>query len=308
MERDEQYFRQNNGDWEYDNIWRGDTNRQDRNRDRNRNFESSDKVANYQSRYQNRGNYYGMPDRDAEYQNVRMTEGSSFGRNTSGPVGGYGATSYRGSLQDRDSSRRQDDWSSRSRSSWDTDQDRNRQQAGSRSDHYHYGDPNPYMDYSRQGGYEKTRGTGWRSESDTYEGTSYSPSRYSHQDNSYTSGGEGRRYGSYGRDEEDNYGHDMRNRLDHREVSRGEHNRSRWENDYNPERHYGSTGRGWDSNRDREWHNVSDKYSQHRDRDMFDHTNSNYPGSSRYAPRRSSGPDWSANSAASDYSVSDLRG
>ena len=276
-----------------------------------------------------------MPDQDSEYRNVRSSEGSSFGRNTPGPVSSHGANSY------RDSGNRgnQNQWSNQDRSSrdqgyegrgnynygrdWEGVSSSGSPSSGDRD--YRYGDPNPYMQNDRNGGYERSRGTGWRSESDDYRRNSNydqnsDQDRYSRQDNSYRSGGQGRRISEYGRDEYNTYGqHEARGeQLDHGYVDRGEHSSRNRDYNYDPSRQSSSRRGGYDPsgyNADRpNLANQHDSYSsgssrrQSQDKGLFDHTRNDYPASSRHGDRHRSGPDWSADSAASDFSPGDLRG
>lgn len=271
----------------------------DHDRNRNRAFE------NYRDRYSNRhGNYYGMPDQNAEYRNVRSSkQDSNFGYRSGGPVGGYGASSHRGATE--------------------------------REDHYHYGDPNPYMGNRRneqEGGYERSRGTGWGTEDKygtygTDRGTSYSSGsrdsdRYSRQDNSYRYSGQGRRYEDFNRDE-DNKMHRGRSERGYNMLGidayydRGEHKERRSDNDYrggdqNPyyDRNYESDdvryrGEIRDSNRDDNYANGL--YASNR---SYVSDNSDYSQrSSRYRrPGETSGPDYSADSGASSYGMETPRG
>lgn len=135
-------------------------------RDRDRPFE------NYRDRYSSHGNYYGMQNSGHEYRNVRGTGNTDYG--SGGPVAGYGASSHRGATGSQGS-----------------------------GNHYHYGDPNPYMGNRRNdGGYEQSRGTGWRSERDGGRGGYAGNDRYNRQDNSYRYSGQGRRYEDFARDED----------------------------------------------------------------------------------------------------------
>jgi len=171
----------NQGFWDSNSDWRNSSNSNQQRSSSNRGSSDwgsrgqEDSFENYRDRYSSRGNYYGMNDEQAGYRNVRSTGNTNYG---AGPVAGYNASSYRGTQQDQD--------------------------------HYRYGDPNPYMNQDRNGGYEKTRGTGWRSESDAgshrgnYSGKSFGKEeqdRYAGQDNSYRYSGQGRRYSDFGRDE-----------------------------------------------------------------------------------------------------------
>ena len=171
---------------ERNNNYYSRDNRSDNNRNNQNNRNNNEQFENYRDRYSSRGNYYGMNDEDAEYRNVRSTGSTAYGSGPmSGPEGGYQASNRQGSGNNN-----------------------NREQ-------YRYGDPNPYMDNDRNGGYDRTRGTGWRDNNDTgnrrgnYSGYGFGGSQqdqgrdggYSRQDNSYQYGGSGRRYGDFGRDE-----------------------------------------------------------------------------------------------------------
>ncbi|SIR14427.1 hypothetical protein [Pontibacter lucknowensis] len=266
-------------------------------------YNQSSNLSNYQSRYENRGNYYGMPDQHHEYRNVSSQGSTSYG--SSGPVGGYGASSWR-SNRDQDDRHtqgqmHQNEWGG-SGSNQYSNRDRDNYNYGSGSgssqgDHYRYGDPNPYMNYERQGGYEKTRGTGWRRESDV----DHANRRYDRQENSYRHTGHGRRFDQYGQDERYNYAHGRQDgrrsiedseSLDDRYYDRGEHSRSSSDNDYG--RQYGSN---YDHrNQDREGRNDNYETRRFRDRD-YDDSPSRSPRGYGYR----SGPDYSADSPISSY-------
>ena len=279
MERNDRYY--------------GDRSRSNYGDNRNNDFE------NYRDRYSNRGNYYGMQDQGHEYRNVRSTGGTAYG--SSGPVGGYGASSHRGAMESQGS-----------------------------GDHYRYGDPNPYMGYNRNEGYEQTRGTGWRSEGDSgrgrgnYSGYGFgSNDRYGRQDNSYRYSGEGRRYSEFARDEnrtDDRYRSYNAGTADHY-LDRGPHKERREDNDY------GRNRRGGESPYYEGSYDTSDfKYSgeiksprRHRDDDNY--ATGSYPSnrayvsehrskagssdgdrmSSRERRHGRSGPDYGAWSGAGTY-------
>jgi hypothetical protein len=281
-------------------------------------------LSNYLTRYQSRGNYYGMPDEHSEYRDVR-SQGRNYGDSSWGPGGGYGASSWRGNYDQSDrhtqGQMHQNEWGgSNQDSSRSGDRDNYNYGSGSRSqsEHYRYGDPNPYMDYQRQGGYESTRGTGWRSESDV----DHSNRRYSRQDNSYRQTGHGRRFDQYGQDENYNFSHgtsdgrrsiDNPESLDDRYYDRGDHSRSSADNDYGV-----SYGTNYDHrNRNREGRDdnyATASYSsnrayladhgQDRDEDMYDHTDDNYPSRSPKGYGQRSGPDYSASSPITNYGPS----
>ncbi|MFD2247181.1 hypothetical protein [Pontibacter ruber] len=312
MNRNEHYYDRENQNRSYDQN-EGDYN-----------------LSNYLSRYNaTQGNYYGMPDQEHVYRNVSSSQGSYYGSNTPGPVGGYGASSHRGAFEQQGNRRQgaqqhQNQWENTGyshRGEGDRDKDNYNSGSGSR-DHYRYGDPNPYMSNQRNGGYERTRGTGWREGGADYNNNE----RYSRQENSYRNTGHGRRFDQYGTDENYNYAHGSQTgrrsienseNLDDRYYDRGEHTRDRSQNDYG--NYYGSN---YDSrNRNREGRN--DNYStgsyssnkayladhgQDRDEGLFDHTSDNYPSRSPRGYGRKSGPDWSADSPISSQGQSDLRG
>ncbi|MDX5437112.1 MAG: hypothetical protein LPK03_07955, partial [Pontibacter sp.] len=216
-----------------------------------------------------------------------------------GPVGGYGASSYRG--------------------------------ASGSEDHYHYGDPNPYMGNRRNeqsgGGYERTRGTGWGSEDKygtygTSRGTDYSSGntdsdRYGRQDNSYRYSGQGRRYEDFNRDENRDKMH--RGRSEHgynmlgidAYYDRGEHRERRSDNDYRraDQNHYYDRNYDSDDMRYRGEIRSSDRgrdnyatglYASNRayvsDNDDYSQRSSRYRRSDE-----TSGPDYRAKSSASNY-------
>ncbi|MEJ8801652.1 hypothetical protein [Pontibacter sp. H249] len=190
--------------------------RNDRYQDNRNNYgESRNKpFENYRDRYSGRGNYYGMPDKGHEYRNVRGTGNTSFG--AGGPVGGYGASSYREVTENQ-----------------------------SGSDHYHYGDPNPYMDNNRNRNYGAGNEFGWRSERDSRHsrGDNFGSDRYSRQDNSYRYSGSGRRYDEFARDEnrtDDRYRSYNAGTADHY-VDRGPIRERREDNDYGRSRMSGES-------------------------------------------------------------------
>lgn len=266
-------------------------------RSRSQDSGNNDNLSNYRSRYQGGGNYYGMPDQGHEYRNVR-SQGNTAG-NSPGPVGGYGASSWRGS-QDQDDRHtqgrmHQNEWGSAS-DYGSSNRDR------SQGDHYRYGDPNPYMNYERQGGYEKTRGTGWRRESDV----DHSNRRYERQENSYRHTGHGRRFDQYGRDEEYNFAHgrqdgrrsvDNPESLDDRYYDRGEHSRSSHDNDYGNQ--YGTNYEHRNRNRgSRDDHHESNRMGR-RSSSSLDNDDSPSRSPRGYGYR--SGPDYSASSPITNY-------
>ncbi|TPE44204.1 hypothetical protein [Pontibacter mangrovi] len=256
--------------------------------------ERRDGFQNYRDRYSNRhGNYYGMQNENAAYQNVRSSNPDpNFGYRSGGPVGGYDASSYRGTT---DSSR----------------------------DHYHYGDPNPYMQNSRNRqneGYERTRGTGWGAEDNygTYgssRGTSYSQGGYNRQDNSYRTGGEGRRYNEYNRDEDRKM---YRGRSDHgynmlgidAYYDRGEQPQRREDNNYRGRNQSDYSNRHFDDedmrysgeirNSDRRDNYASGLYASNRSY-VSDHDDHSQRSSRYRRPGETSGPDYGYESRQSSY-------
>ncbi|MCP2043856.1 hypothetical protein [Pontibacter sp. HSC-36F09] len=275
------------------------------NRNRGHRSGDSDNLSNYQSRYENRGNYYGMPDQGQTYRNV-SSQGRNYGGSSSGPGGGYGASSWR-SNRDQDNRHtqgqmHQNEWDSGSSYS-NRERDNYNYGSGSRSsqgDHYHYGDPNPYMNYKRQGGYERDRDTDWRRESDV----DHANRRYERQENSYRQTGHGRRFDQYGTDERYNYAHgrqDGRRTIDNPEnlddsyYDRGEHSRSSSDNDYGQQ--YGSNYEHRNSNREgRNDHHEANRMARHS-RSGQDDSPSRSPRGYGYP----SGPDYSANSPITNY-------
>ncbi|ARS37680.1 hypothetical protein CA264_01775 [Pontibacter actiniarum] len=238
-----------------------------------------------------------MRDEDAEYRNVRST-GSNVNYG-GGPVAGYDASSYRG--------------------------------ASDSNDHYHYGDPNPYMSNRRSGGgYRSSRGTGWEDHDNygttgTSRGTNYSAGssdsdRYSRQDNSYRYSGQGRRYDDFNRDE-DNKSYRGRSDRGYNMLGtdayydRGDQPRSRWENDYDRDNrrsmYEGRSDR--DDYSDRGEIRRTDRGNSGRDenyatglyannRSYVSDNNDYSERSSRYRrPGETSGPDYGANSGISSY-------
>lgn len=167
-----------------------------------------------ESRYSGRGNYYGMPDESAAYQNVNRYAGTSkYSSSSNSPMQSGKHEDYR---------------------------------TGSNRDHYHYGDPNPYMGNSRNSNYGRGKEFGWRSERDTSHsrGNNFGhDDRYARQDNSYRYSGEGRHYNEFARDEKRT---DDRDRsynagtADHY-IDRGPHHERREDNDYGRNRMHGES-------------------------------------------------------------------
>lgn len=274
-------------------------NRNSRNSGQRRN-QDNEQFENFRDRYTSRGNYYGMRDADAEYRDVRSTGSTGYG---SGPAAGYDASNYRGASDNRHN------------------------QNG-----YHYGDPNPYMGNDRNGGYERTRGTGWRDNNDRYSrydsDRTDDRERYSRQDNSYRYGdqGQGRRYSDFGRDEgrtynqhtnrgynaatEDSYydrsdfDHD-RSDNDYRGSNRNpQRNLSHWQDRHNDSDDYRYSGRIQSSGSDRD-----DTYASNRAYNTDNPSNSDGErSSSRQRRSGRSGPDYSSHSAISDYGAGEYRG
>jgi hypothetical protein len=233
-------------------------------------------LSDHLSRYEDRGNYYGMPHQEHDYRHV--------------------------------SGRNQDDRRTQGRmhqNEWGGNADYNRGSQGqdrSQSDQYRYGDPNPYMNNQRQGGYERERGTGWRRESDE----DHSNRRYERQENSYRHTGHGRRFDQYGRDEEYNFAHGRQDgrrsiedseSLDDRYYDRGEHSRSSSDNDYG--RQYGANYEHRNRNSEsRDDHHESNRMAR---RSNSGHDNDDSPNRSPRGYGQRSGPDYSANSPITNY-------
>jgi len=290
---------------ERDNRYNSRDHRNENSRSNNQQSRQNDEqFDNFRDRYSRRGNYYGMKDEDAEYRNVRSTGNTNYG---SGPVAGYDASSYRGVT------------------------DSNNQ------NNYHYGDPNRYMDNERNGGYDRTRGTGWRDNNDRY--SHYNSSRtndredYARQDNSYHYGdeGQGRRFSDFGRDEGRTYnqstnrGYNMG--TEDAYYDRGDFNHSRSDNDYrggnrNTDRNYGQwhertnenddfrfSGRVQDSGSNRDDNYATGLYASNRSYNSDNASNSDGErSSSRYKRSGRSGPDYSKSSSISDYGSGEIRG
>ena len=284
-------------------------NRDYRNSNRNRNQDNrnnDEQFENYRDRYRSGGNYYGMRDEDAEYRNVRSTGSNTYG---SGPVAGYNASSYRGT------------------------QDNN----NSNQDQYRYGDPNPFMGNDRNGGYERTRGTGWRDNNDRYTNNHTGNDNssgvrdqgrdggYSRGDNSYQYSGGGKRYGDFGRDEgrtynqnrnsgynagnEDSYYDRSDFKYDssdnnYRGGGRSRNSAYSRDNDrYLDNEDFRYSGRIQSSGSDRDDNYATGLYSSNRDYVSDQQSNSDGDRvSSRHNRYGKSGPDYGASSAASGYS------
>ncbi|GAB3204434.1 hypothetical protein ABID22_003336 [Pontibacter aydingkolensis] len=165
---------------------------------------------NYRDRYSGGGNYYGMPDQGYEYRNVKNT--GSTGSSSSGPM----------------QSGKHDDY-----------------RTGGR-EHYHYGDPNPYMGNNRNRDHGAGNEFGWRSERDTRHsrGNNFGGNdRYARQDNSYRYSGEGRHYNEFARDEnrtDDRYRSYNAGTADHY-LDRGPIRERREDNDYGRNRMQGES-------------------------------------------------------------------
>lgn len=249
---------------------------------RNRDHRSgeSHNLSNYQSRYENRGNYYGMPDQGSEYRNI-SSQGRNYGGSSSGPGGGYGASSWRSNRDQNDrhtqGQMHQNEWGS----------------GRSQSDQYRYGDPNPYMNNQRQGGYERDRDTDWRREGDV----DHTNRRYERQENSYRQTGFGRRFDQYGKDERYNFAHGEQDgrrsiedpeNLDDRYYDRGEHSRSSSDNDYR-------------SNYDHRNQNRRGRDDNYESRHFRERGHDDSPSRSPRGYGHPSGPDYSANSPITNY-------
>ncbi|GHA77929.1 hypothetical protein [Pontibacter akesuensis] len=273
-------------------------------RDNDRRQDSDRSFENYRDRYDNqRGNYYGLKDENYEYRNVRSTGSNAYG---SGPVGGYGASSYRGATN-----------------------------SNNQDDDYHYGDRNPYMNNRRNT--NDNSGSIWDSH-DRYgttggnQTTNYSAGRsnsdYSRQDNSYQYGGQGRRYEDFNRDENKKMtkesGYNMLGIDAYKD--RGEHRRSASDNNYRRssdsnrfyEGHYNNderTNRGTTRNSGSSDDNyATGLYASNRayNSDQRNNDSDDYDfseRSSRYRkPGERSGPNYGASSGASDYGHDGTRG
>jgi hypothetical protein len=254
--------------------YRGNYGNDYENRNRRRDEEDDHDLSNYLSRYQERGNYYGMPNNDYEYRNVRYSREADYDQYSSGHADGYGG------IRQDNSDRHNDNYNS----GFGSNQGNRR----SSSNSYHYGDPNPYMSNDRNGGYERTRGTGWRSESDDRRGRDYE-----RQDNSYQYSGGGRRYDDFARDERYRQGE----RMTDIHADRGEPRQRRSDNNYDNQ---DSRRRDHDDNYATGSYSSNRAYladhGQERDENMFDHTNNDYPRRSPRGYGMKSGPDWSARS------------
>lgn len=233
---------------------------------RNRSQRHSDR--NNSERYSDSGNYYGRHDMGNESREQRNRDYS----------------------RDRQEQGRmhQSDWGG---SDYGSRRDR------SQGDHYHYGDPNPYMHNQRNRSYDNS--DNWRSED-----VDHANRRYDRQENSYRQTGFGRRFDEYGRDEKRNFSHDQTSgrrsiehseNLDDRYYDRGEHSRSSSDNDYG--RNYGSQYDHRNRNRQGRDDDYESRRYQDRDRDQS-------PSRSPRGYGLPSGPDYSANSPISNYGPS----
>ncbi|MBD1397124.1 hypothetical protein H9Q13_08095 [Pontibacter sp. JH31] len=239
-------------------------------RNQGRNAGNRNNLSDYLSRYEDSGSYRGRhdmtnesrQDRNRDYQHERHMQGSMH----------------------------QNEWGG---SGWHRDHDRPNYDTRNQSeeDHWRYGDPNPQSDYKQQGGYTRSRGTGWHN-----EGSDYGKPRYARQDNSYQSTGHGRRIDQYGRDEHYNFAHGRQDgrrslenpeNLDDRYYDRREQSDSS-RNDYG--RQYGANY----DHRSRSSHQGNDSHD-------FDHTSDDYPSRSPKGYGYRSGPDYSASSPITNY-------
>lgn len=263
--------------------------------------QGDEQFENYRDRYSDRGNYYGMRDEDNAYRNVRSSGSNNYG---SGPAGGYGASLHRGASG-----------------------------SGSNQDQYHYGDPNPYMENDRNGGYNRTRGTGWRDNNDRY--SNYGSSRtndrenYDRQDNSYQYGdqGQGRRYSDFGRDEgrtynrstnrgynagtEDSYydRSDFKHDRSENDYRGGRRNSGEWDDHNNSREDFRYSGRIQDSGSSRDGNYATGLYASNRAYNSDHPSNSDGDrASSRQRRSGRSGPDYSNRSSISDYGTGEYRG
>ncbi|PRY05698.1 hypothetical protein CLV24_12915 [Pontibacter ummariensis] len=259
-------------------------------------------LDTYRSRYSSGGNYYGMRDENAAYRNVRSTGRTDFG--SSGPaVGGAGGRGgYSGSNRNEN------------------------------EDHYRYGDPNPYMGYDRNGGYERTRGTGWRSSDDS---ASSDRDGFTREDSNYENGRRGRRFESLGRSRS-SYDSDQGKRTWHpndrrsynigtedQYFDRSAWDHTRWDNNFDPSDSNRYSGRYQsDDDTDREDYRYSGRiqdvdrednyatglYSNNRSY-LSDQENSDGDRYSRRERRDDrSGPDYSYRSPIRSYGRGEYRG
>ncbi|MHA6248774.1 hypothetical protein ACXYMU_12605 [Pontibacter sp. CAU 1760] len=206
----------------------------------------------------------------------------------------------------------------------DRSSERNR---GRSNQEYHYGDPNPYMDNERNGGYERTRGTGWRDNNDRYnhydsnrvsDRDHRGNDRYSRQDNSYEYGdhGSGKRYRDFGRDEGRTYNPD-RNRgynmaTEDSYYDRSDFDRSPEDNNYRGSRGDREYDNWRDSSRDRDDYRYSGRVQRTGSGQSYGSDRpSNSDGdrtSSRQKRSGFSGPDYSSHSSISSYGSGEYRG
>jgi hypothetical protein len=231
-----------------------------------RNYPQRDNMPESSERYEHHGNYYGMPDSGAAYDNVRMRETDFRSHNTSGPVGGYGASNYH---KDYNQS------------------NRNAQHEGSNYRRQNH----DQQDWRNESYRSHDRGrTNREPDYDPSYSSSYDVAgnrMYSRQENSYDNPGHGRRYGDYGRDERRNYGHELTD-IHH---DRGSFDHSRSDNDYNSS--YRPENR-FDSDNRQEDYRFKGSIEDRGSRDNYNNENYN-------RGRRPSGPDYSKNSPISGY-------
>ncbi|MBC5772545.1 hypothetical protein H8S95_00585 [Pontibacter sp. KCTC 32443] len=180
-------------------------------------YSNENNPSQFSQRYTQRGNYYGMPDNQREYGNVRIQQRHDFNDFSEGPVGGYGAGNYNENYE---------------------------RVHRNRDDHYRYGDDPHFKQSHGYTGQSDYRSNDYRSQdyknrdrdNQNYSrGQQYSSNydvagnrRYARQENSYENPGHGRRYSEYGRDERRNYGHELTD-IHH---DRGEFDHSRHDNNY----------------------------------------------------------------------------
>ena len=141
-----------------------------------RNSQGNGNEQQFRQRYSQHGNYYGMPNNDHEYRNVRMQQRHDFNDFSEGPSGGYGANNYNDVYRNRD-------------------------------DHYRYGDDQHFRQSHGYTGQQNSHSTDYRNDDNYSRSQPYSSGydvagnrRYARQANSYDNPGHGRRYGDYGRD------------------------------------------------------------------------------------------------------------
>lgn len=275
---------------------------------RNRNSNQNEEMNNASGRYRSGGNYYGMSDAHEANHNVRHTKGDNYSQSAPGPVGGYGASSYRGTEQGQSYSNRNSDNYNAGSGYYQGNSNHQGQH-----EHYRYGDPNAYMQGLRNtqsgrsgnSGYDYNEERGYGTTGQHYSGNyqsgnnsgNQSDNRYSRQDNSYQMDGEGRRYNEFARDEQRSYNPGNIDMY----QGRDDFNYSRSDNDFGSNRRDNGNQYfegGFD--------NDDIRYGNAEIRDTNRSRNQN-ENQNRTSSRRS-GPDYSADSPISGFGQSDLRG